>query len=207
MNPTIIVPYRDRQKHIQQFLPHYRRIFPKATFLVIEQSINKEFNAFKLLNVGAAIAWETADYFCFHDVDMLVQGPADYSYPETPTHLATNASQFNWQMPFPEYFGGVTLFNKADFEKCNGYSNNFFSWAGGDNEMYNMVKSVGLEITRRPHRYLSLPHPKRHPTGFDPVRQKQAEQERQSNDGLSNVDYKIIGEKEIQNGRIITVEI
>lgn len=207
MNPTIIIPYRNRQKHIQQFLPHYRKLLTDASFLVIEQSINKEFNAFKLLNVGAVIVWDTADYFCFHDVDMLVQGKPDYSYPETPVHCATNASQFNWQMPFPEYFGGVVLFNKEDFKKCNGYSNNFFSWAGGDNEMYNRVKSVGLEVTRRQHRYLSLPHPKRHPTGFDPVRQKQAEQPRADDDGLSHVDFKIIGEKEILNGKIITVEI
>lgn len=207
MNPAIIIPYRNRQKHIQQFLPHYRKLLPVATFLVIEQSINKPFNAFKLLNVGAKLSWETTDYFCFHDVDMLVQGKPDYSYPETPTHLATNASQFNWQMPFPEYFGGVTLFNKADFAKCNGFSNNFFSWAGGDNEMYYRVKSVGLEITRRPHRYLSLPHPKSHPTGFDPVRQKQAMKPRRDDDGLSHVDFKIIGEKEILNGKIITVEI
>ncbi len=207
MNPTIIIPYRNRQKHIQQFLPHYRKLLPATTFLVIEQSINKPFNAFKLLNIGAKLSWETSDYFCFHDVDMLVQGKPDYSYPENPTHLATNASQFNWQMPFPEYFGGVTLFNKADFEKCNGFSNNFFSWAGGDNEMYYRIKAVGLEVTRRPHRYLSLPHPKSHPTGFDPVRQKQAMEPRKDDDGLSHVDFKIIGEKEIQNGKIITVEI
>ena len=207
MNPTIIIPYRNRLKHVQQFIPHYRKLLPKAPLLIIEQSINKPFNAFKLLNIGAKLSWETADYFCFHDVDMLVQGPADYSYPETPTHLATNASQFNWQMPFPEYFGGVTLFNKMDFEKCNGFSNNFFSWAGGDNEMYLRVKAVGLEITRRPHRYLSLPHPKTHPIGFDEERMKQAKKKRKANDGISHLDYRILNEREIINGKIITVEI
>lgn len=207
MNPTIIVPYRNRSIHLQQFLPHYRKRFPGAQILIIEQSINKEFNSFLLCNVGAKIAWDTSDYFCFHDVDMLVQGPADYSYPETPTHLATNASQFNWQMPFPEYFGGVVLFNKPDFEKCNGYSNNFFSWAGGDNEMYNRVHAVGLEVARRPHRYLSLPHPKRHPTGFDEERMKQAKKKRKATDGLSHVDFKIIDERSILQGKIIMVDI
>lgn len=207
MNPFIIVPYRNRSRHLQQFLPHFRKLLPKARFVIVEQSENKEFNAFKLCNVGAAHSWPFADYFCFHDVDMLVQGKPDYSYPETPVHCATNASQFNWQMPFPEYFGGVVLFNKADFEKCNGYSNRFYAWAGGDNELYNRVKAVGLQITRRPHRYLSLPHAKRHPTGFDPVRQKQAEQPRQPDDGLNNLDYRIVGRKEITNGIIITVDI
>lgn len=207
MNPTIIIPYRNRSRHLQQFLPYYRKLLPAATFIVIEQSINKEFNAFKLCNIGAVLSWDEAEYFCFHDVDMLVQGKPDYSYPENPVHCATNASQFNWQMPFPEFFGGVVLFNKQDFEKCNGYSNNFNCWAGGDNELYNRCLAVGLEVNRRSHRYLCLPHPKRHPTGFDPVRQKQAEQPRQENDGLSDVEFTILAEREIQNGKIITVEI
>lgn len=206
-NPTIIIPYRLRAKHLSQFLPYYRKLLPQATFIVVEQSMNKEFSAFTLCNVGAAYAWDTADYFCFHDVDMLVQGKPDYSYPETPVHCATNASQFGWQMPFPEFFGGVVLFNKEDLKLCNGYSNRFYSWAGGDNEMYYRVNKVGLSVTRRPHRYLSLPHPKRHPTGFDPVRQKQAEQDRADDDGLNSVKFEIVGEREITNGRIITVDI
>lgn len=207
MTPTIVIPYRNRAKHLAQFLPYYRKLLPAATFIVVEQSINKEFNAFALCNIGAVISWDKADYFCFHDVDMLVQGKPDYSYPETPVHCATNASQFNWQMPFPEFFGGVVLFNKEDFQLCNGYSNRFYSWAGGDNELYYRVNKVGLTVTRRPHRYLSLPHPRRHPTGFDPVRQKQAEQDRADDDGLNSVKFDIVGEREIQNGRIITVEI
>lgn len=207
MNPTIIIPYRNRLSHLQLFLPHYRKLLPNAKVVIVEQSSGKEFNAFKLCNCGAKYAWGTSDYFCFHDVDMLVQGKPDYSYPETPIHCATNASQFNWSMPFPEYFGGVVLFNKADFEKCNGYSNNFFSWAGGDNELYCRCQAVGLEVKRRPHRYLSLPHPKRHPTGYDPVRQKQAEQPRTPKDGLSHTEFTILAERPIQNGKIITVEI
>lgn len=207
MKPTIVIPFRNRHKHLAQFLPYYRKLLPAATFLVVEQSINKVFNAFKLCNIGAAIAWDTADYFCFHDVDMLVQGKPDYSYPETPVHCAANASQFGWQMPFPEFFGGVVLFNKEDFKLCNGYSNNFWAWAGGDNELYYRVNKVGLQVSRRPHRYLSLPHPKRHPTGFDPVRQRQAEQDRADDDGLNSVKFEIVGEREIVNGKIITVEI
>lgn len=207
MNPTIVIPYRNRLNHLQLFLPHYRKLLPSARFIVVEQAPGKEFNAFKLCNIGAKISWDTSDYFCFHDVDMLVQGKPDYTYPETPIHCATNASQFNWQMPFPEYFGGVVLFNKSDFQLCNGYSNNFFSWAGGDNELYYRCLAMGLGANRRPHRYLSLPHPKRHPTGFDPVRQRQAEQERQADDGLSHTDFTILAERPIQQGKIITVEI
>lgn len=207
MNPCIVVPYRDRIVHLQKFLPHYRKLLPNARFLIVEQTKGKEFNAFKLVNIGCVVAWDAAEYFCFHDVDMIVQGQPDYSYPDTPTHCATNASQFRWQMPYPGYVGGVILFNKPDLLKVNGYSNKFDCWAGGDTELWYRVHKVGLTVSRRPHRYLSLPHPKRHPTGFDPVRQKQAEQDRADDDGLNSVKFEIVGEREIQNGKIITVDI
>lgn len=201
------MPFRNRHRHLQQFLPYYRKLLPDAQFVIVEQSQNKEFNAFALVNIGCKIAWDSAEYFCFHDVDMLVQGKPDYSYPDTPTHCATAASQFNWQLPYPGYMGGVVLFNKPDLIKVNGYSNKFNCWAGGDTELWYRVHKVGLSVSRRPHRYLSLPHPKRHPTGFDPVRQKQAEQDRADDDGLNSVKFEIVAEREISNGRIITVEI
>jgi predicted glycosyltransferase involved in capsule biosynthesis len=207
MNPCIVVPFRNRHRHLQQFLPHYRKLLPNAQFVIVEQSMEKEFNAFKLANIGCKYAWGQAEYFCFHDVDMIVQGSPDYSYPESPTHCATHASQFGWKLPFESYIGGVILFNKPDLLKVNGYSNNFNCWAGGDTELWYRIHKVGLTVTRRPHRYLSLPHPKRHPTGFDPVRQRQAEQDRAPDDGLNNLTFDVIGEREIQNGRIITVEI
>lgn len=202
---SIIIPYRNRAQHLAQFLKHYRPKFPNAEFLVIEQSIHKPFNRGLIKNIGALQS--QADYFIFHDVDMLVQGPADYSCPENPTLLATNASQFNWQMPFPEYFGGVVAFTREHFELINGYSNNFAGWGGEDNELYYRVLACDLKIEHRRHRYLSLPHQKDHPTGFDPVKMAQAKKPRKAKDGLNNCKYKMIGERTIPQGRIITVDL
>lgn len=205
MNLAIIIPYRNRSQHLAKFLQHYRPRLPAAEFIIVEQSIHKQFNRAKLLNIG--VLNTNADYYAFHDVDMLVQGAYDYSCPASPTLLATNASQFNWQMPFPEYFGGVVLFNKQDFIACNGYSNRFEGWGGEDNEMYNHLQSCGLEISHRPHRYLSLPHPKSHPTGYDPFKMEQAKQPRKDNDGLSHCEYKILSESKIIGGKKILVEV
>jgi hypothetical protein len=202
---SIIIPYRNRAQHLAQFLKYYRPRFPDAEFLVIEQSIHKQFNRGLIKNIGALNS--QADYFIFHDVDMLVQGRADYSYPEHPTLLATNASQFGWKMPFPEYFGGVVAFNRKDFEAINGYSNGFAGWGGEDNELYYRVLACGLPIGYREHRYLSLPHPKDNPTGYDPVKMEQAKAPRQPNDGLNNCQYTIVNERNIPQGRILTVDI
>jgi predicted glycosyltransferase involved in capsule biosynthesis len=204
-NLSIIIPYRNRASHLAQFLKHYRLRLPKAEFLVIEQSIHKPFNRGLIKNIGALNS--QADYFIFHDVDMLVQGKADYSYPEHPTHLATHASQFGWKMPQDKYFGGVVAFNRSDFEKTNGYSNQFVGWGGEDDSLYYSVLSAGLQIATREHRYLSLPHPKDHPTGYDPVKMEQAKQPRMPDDGLNNCQYSIVGERTLPQGRIITVDI
>jgi hypothetical protein len=64
-----------------------------------------------------------------------------------------------------------------------------------------------LQIVIREHRYLSLPHPKDHPTGYDPVKMEQAKQPRQPDDGLNNCQYSIVSERMIPQGRIITVDI
>ena len=202
---SIVIPYRNRAVHLAKFLKHYRPKFPDAEFMVIEQSIHKPFNRGLIKNIGALLS--QADYFIFHDVDMLVQGPADYSYTEHPTHFATHASQFGWKMPHDKYFGGVVGFNRADFEKINGYSNQFWAWGGEDDSLYYSVLASELKIATREHRYLSLPHPKDHPTGFDPAKMALAKKPRKAKDGLSNCKYKVIGERTIPQGRIITVDI
>lgn len=202
---SIIIPYRNRANHLAKFLQHYRPRFPEAEFLIIEQSIHGQFNRGLIKNIGALLS--DADYFVFHDVDMLVQGPADYSYSENPTLFATHASQFGWQMPFPEYFGGVVAFTRVHFEAINGYSNAFEGWGGEDNELFYRVLACGLKVEHRPHRYLSLPHPKDNPTGFDPIKMEQARQPRRPDDGLSNCNYSIVGDRAIPQGRIITVDI
>jgi beta-1,4-galactosyltransferase 1 len=205
MKLSIIIPYRNRASHLAQFLKHYRPRFPKAEFLVIEQSIHKPFNRGLIKNIGALQS--EADYFIFHDVDMLVQGPIDYSYTKQPTHFATHASQFGWKMPHSAYFGGVVGFNRVDFEKINGYSNQFPGWGAEDDSLYYSVLAAKLQIVTREHRYLSLPHPKDHPTGYDPVKMEQAKRLRVADDGLNNCQYSIVGERPIPQGRIITVEL
>lgn len=202
---SIIIPYRNRAQHLAQFLKHYRPKFPEFEFLVIEQSIDKQFNRGLIKNIGALQS--QADYFIFHDVDMLVQGPANYSYPHNPTLFATHASQFGWKMPHDKYFGGVIAFNRADFEKINGYSNQFWGWGGEDDSLYYSVLAHGLEVGRREHRYLSLPHPKDNPIGFNPVKMEQAKRPRLADDGLNNCQYSIVSERPIPQGRIITVDI
>jgi hypothetical protein len=132
---AIIVPYRDRQSHLEVFVPYMEQYLKDYDYkiFVIEQSDSKPFNRGKLLNVGAKIAIkEGFDYFALHDVDMLPLKGVDYSYSETPIHLV---SKLNKEVPFIDYFGGVTLFNVHDYKLVNGYSNEYWGWGFEDDDL------------------------------------------------------------------------
>lgn len=156
---ALIVPYRDRPEHLARFIPHMKKFLPLPYRLfIIEQAPGKSFNRGKLLNIGFTLAKIHFDYVCFHDVDMLPVN-ADYSYPQSPTHLATHVEQFDYDMPYPHYFGGVTLFNLHDFSLINGYNNRYFGWGAEDDDLRLRCILHGLTILSRPGIFLSLQHP------------------------------------------------
>lgn len=215
---SIIVPYRDREEHLKQFVPHMEN----SEFLrdldyeiVIVEQDDKPFNRGKLLNVGA-LESPYADYYCFHDVDMLPI-VSDYSYSSTPTHLAAEAEQFGFKLPYQGYFGGVTLFDKHSFIKVNGYSNDYWGWGAEDDDV--MFRCVMKEIkpTRKNGRYKSLSHERnivqdlynenlrkffefKNGMNVDKIIQKI------NSDGLSDLEYEVLEEKKISD-RVTLVKV
>lgn len=190
----IIVPYRDRASHLSRFIPHYRRHFPEANIIVVEQDNDHPFNRGWLLNCGFILS--KSEYVIFSDVDMLIASGFHHyrKYPETPTQLATHVQQFGYQMPFPEYFGGVNMFNRHDFVYIDGMSNKFHGWSCEDNELYDTVIKSGLKISHRSCWYNSLHHdrpfdgicvPKSHPNYVYWKRGRDAD------DGLQNCKFEI----------------
>ena len=151
---AIIVPYRDREEHLAQFVPHMEKFLSdkKIDFkiFVVEQGNDRPFNRGWLINVGYDIsAQQGYDYFCFHDVDMLPEDETcDYSWVDKPTHLAARLSKFHYRLVYPEYFSGVTLFNKEHFEWINGYSNKYWGWGFEDDELGDRVKAANMAYVR-----------------------------------------------------------
>lgn len=198
VNFDIIVPYRDRESHLKRFVPYYTRLFPDARIIIVEQDNDKPFNRGWLLNVG--FHFSGSEYVIFHDVDMLVShGHRHYLIPpDRPVHLATHAQQFGYRMPFPEYFGGVTMFNRMDFLICNGYSNKFNGWGGEDNEIYDHLKRMDIPIGSRDCWHQSLPHerefsgmclPPDHPNYI------YWKKGRDADDGLTNCRFRIVSSR------------
>jgi hypothetical protein len=147
----VIVPYRDRYEHLQIF-KNYITEYLNSTgipfeLIIVEQDGGSNFNRGKLLNIGFKYAKKLkCDYVVFHDVDMLPID-VDYSYVEHPIHLATNfISDGDMKRTlFYNYFGGVTLFSVSDFERINGYSNEYWGWGFEDDDLlYRCIKNYIL---------------------------------------------------------------
>ena len=217
---SIIVPYRDRKEHLEKFIP----FMEKCEFLneidyeilIVEQEEGKPFNRGKLLNVGAVESYK-ASYYCFHDVDMLPL-VSDYSYVSVPTHLAAEAEQFGFKLPYQGYFGGVTIFDKHSFIKSNGYSNDYWGWGAEDDDVMLRCVTRGIKVSRKNGKYQSLSHERKitqdlysenlrkffdfKGSSIDRINQKIGK------DGLTTLDYEILSEKKINNrAKLIKVKI
>ncbi len=207
---AIIVPYRDRKDHLKKFIPSIESCdFLEGIdyeILIVEQEEGKPFNRGKLLNVGA-IQSHTASYYCFHDVDMLPL-ISDYSYVSNPTHLAGEAEQFGFKLPYQGYFGGVTLFDKHSFIKVNGYSNDYWGWGAEDDDV--MFRCVAREVkaSRKNGRYRSLSHERnitqdlynenlRKFFGFKNGLNLDTINQKIDSDGLTTLEYEVLEERKI----------
>lgn len=205
---AIIVPFRNREEHLSQFVPHMEKFLKDENIpfeiLIIEQGDKKEFNRAKLLNIGYA-EFPDFDYYAFHDVDMLPVD-SDYSYVKGPTHLASRAEQFDFKLPYDGYFGGVTLFDKESFLKINGYSNEYWGWGAEDDDVLLRCSIMGIGTFRKDCKYRSLSHERKidsvpYWTNVNRLRSFQSNPtpEAISRDGISTLKYKKTGETRISD--------
>jgi beta-1,4-galactosyltransferase 1 len=158
----VVVPYRDRATNLQRFVPHMRDHLRdiRHEIVVVEQAGRQPFNKGALFNVGFSLHKREEAYFSFHDVDLLPEDSScDYSYPSTPTHLSRYCSQYGYAVPYDWLCGGVMLFDKNNFIRINGYSNQYRGWGSEDDDLYFRLVHYGYQLQHRPGRYTSLPHP------------------------------------------------
>lgn len=150
---AIIVPYRDRQDHLDVFVPHMHEFLKDKgidyTIFIAEQTDERPFNYGKLCNVVVKEIPQDYTYFAFHDIDMLpMNDECDYSYPDSPTHLASNVEAHGGKLPYPQYFGGVVLISREDFENANGYSNEYWGYGFEDLDLLYRLQKSGAYLEK-----------------------------------------------------------
>ena len=139
----VCVPYRNREEHMNQFVPHLSNFLDKKginhTIYIVHQVDEFLFNRGLMKNIGAKHAFDDGcDYIVWHDIDMVPEDDScDYSYPENnPQHIAVRISQSDYNLKYQEYFGGAVVFTKEQVEATNGYSNDYWDWGMEDDDLF-----------------------------------------------------------------------
>ena len=231
----IIVPFRNRNEHLKKFIPaiteHLNNQEINFRILIINQVDEKPFNRAKLLNVGAKLLEDEVDYFAFHDVDLLPLESVDYRYSDfTVRNFLFLIEHDGKYKESHSGFGGSTLVPKNIFFEINGFSNNYWQWGSEDDDFFmrHLFKGfVPLEDIQGV--FQALPHQsslKRNASGQESnnskviknnYRLKKINQKRlsrmkrmiysQNEDGIQQLDFKIVKRTHFQNYEIIDVEL
>ena len=156
---AFIVPYRNREEHLDIYVPHFKSLFPDADIYIVHQLGNGYFNRGKLLNIGFLYAEDKADAFDLSDIDMLaVEGEVDYSLPQAVTHMASAISQYNYKLPYPGYFSGHVLLTAEHMRSVNGFYKGYLGYGCEDDCFYRSFLERELPVHRRYGKYESLSH-------------------------------------------------
>ncbi|XP_067298117.1 beta-1,4-galactosyltransferase 1 isoform X1 [Pseudorasbora parva] len=144
---ALIIPFRNRDEHLKHWLHYLHPILQRQQLdygiYIIEQVGEDTFNRAKLLNVGYVEALKEYDYDCFifSDVDIIPMDDRNtYKCSSQPRHLSVSMDKFGFRLPYSQYFGGVSAMSKQQFEKINGFPNNYWGWGGEDDDIFNRCR-------------------------------------------------------------------
>lgn len=170
---NIVVPYRDREAHMREFLPHMRAYFARDKqdrnipyrVTIVEQEKGLPFNRGALKNIGFLLA--EADYTCFHDIDYLPLW-ADYSWTDRPTGIVWFGAETRPVAPGRSpvrvghdmniFFGGALLVPNDLFRQVNGYSNDYWGWGYEDMDLMRRFVAAQIPYARRKGTFIALDH-------------------------------------------------
>lgn len=132
--PTIVIPYRDRQTHLDCLLSRLGN-FP---VIVVEQQDQLLFNRGALLNIGFEQATsQGAGRVILHDCDLVPDDTLLRMYTEEwPMPIVHFGARFRRYNNSSKYFGGVHGFTASSFP---GYPNHFWGWGGEDDVLRKRV--------------------------------------------------------------------
>jgi hypothetical protein len=211
---TVLIPFRDRQAHLERLLPALTAMLVQQQIryrvLVVEQQGQQPFNRGKLLNVGMKLAADFSDYFCLHDVDAIPL-VANYECPSQPlrlVHRVIRGEQASVHHDY--YFSGAISLQKEQVIAANGFSNEYWGWGKEDDDFFFRLLLAGCLCFRDTQGvFVDLPNPShqqvRNHLGFAPASVR-ANRRRRSRllrgisdpqaDGLNTVRFELIAQRQ-----------
>ncbi|KAM6473072.1 beta-1,4-galactosyltransferase 1 [Liasis olivaceus] len=216
---AIIIPFRNRDEHLKYWLFYLHPILQRQQLdygiYVINQDGQETFNRAKLLNVGFTEALKEYDYDCFvfSDVDLIPMDDRNiYKCYDQPRHLSVSMDKFGFRLPYNQYFGGVSALSKEQFQKINGFPNNYWGWGGEDDDIYNRLVFKGMGISRpdaaigkcRMIRHVRDTKNEPNPQRFNKIAHTK---ETMKSDGLNSLTYTVVKTDKFRLYTKITVDI
>lgn len=200
MKPLILVTYRNRFVHLECFKLYMDKYFPQLSIGVIHQTDEEKWNKGLLYNAGFKELASNYDYVILHDVDFIPHPNVNYSYPEIPTLISTECSQFGYTHIYDTFFGGVVAIRNDHYELVNGFPNSYRGYGGEDDAFYKRVVGKGLTPQKRyGNRFECFEHPRPKETVDYNHNIQLLNNEPNYADGLSTAAYKVISKYQSGN--------
>ncbi|XP_078723708.1 beta-1,4-galactosyltransferase 2-like [Lampetra fluviatilis] len=204
---AIIIPFRHRDEHLKHWLYYLHPTLQQQTIeygiYVVNQFGEGIFNRAKLMNIGYVEALKDAPYDCFifSDVDLVPMDDRNlYRCYDNPRHFSVAVDKLGFQLPYNRIFGGVSGLSKAQFEKINGFPNNYWGWGGEDDDISTRVYLTGMHISRPSGeigRYRMIKHTKDKNNEPNPQRFNllQLTSSTMWKDGINSLQYLLVEKK------------
>lgn len=205
MRAAILIPFRNREEHLNIFLENIFNHFDGKIY-VIEQVDDKGFNLGKLINAGFKEFNKEFDYFVIHDVDAIPE-KVNYSYAIYPCHLGTEVEKFGYTLPYPRFFGSVILMPNGHFEVINGYDNDYFFWGAEDDALRKRIEAYNIPIKSRQCRFKSLPHDSNIDHEKRMINFERMKQPVDFSNGLSSCKYEVIHCEDMEDYTLLQVKL
>lgn len=166
MKYSIIITYRDREKHLSTLLPRLEEIFKDESYEIIiaEQDNSEKFQKNSLYNI--AVEKSKGDILVFHDVDYYPVENITYEtetdipfYPvgkvvfldenSQPRHIDDIPSGYrNFHNTVGDHSGGVFVLSRDLFYKTNGLNPFFKGWGKEDDATRDRLRYLGYKWKR-----------------------------------------------------------
>ncbi|XP_052810986.1 beta-1,4-N-acetylgalactosaminyltransferase bre-4-like isoform X1 [Mya arenaria] len=200
---AIIIPFRDRQKHLDILLYYLVPVLTRQQVafqvFVVEQYGNKAFNKGRLMNIGFTEArkHDEFDCFIFHDVDLIPEDDRNmYTCSENPRHMSPAVDKLGYKLPYKALVGGVLSIKPEHYSRVNGYSNLYWGWGAEDDDMYYRLSASKISVLRPPFtigRYKMIKHDRKE---VSPAKVRyyllRTVRKRFLKDGLNTLEYRLV---------------
>lgn len=167
MKYSIIIPYRDREEHLQILLPVLFEKFKDETYEIIvsEQNNNDNFQISCVQNI--AYNYAQGDIVIFHQVDYVPSQDVSYEVTTKPVLPAQrgifldkdNQSYRNfldipsgyrmWEEQIDsKFYGGVICMTRNHFEQINGFNPLYKGWGNEDEDLRERFVWANIPVHR-----------------------------------------------------------